>query len=80
MDDLLEYTKDYFKKNEEEKLYIFTEIYTQIQYLILSSQVDPSMVYHKLDQLRIDSEAEEAYEVSELFKNLNIKLKENYGM
>lgn len=80
MDDLLEYTKDFFKKTEVEKQHIFTEIYTQIQYLIVTQQVDHILVYHKLEQLRIDSETQEIYEVAELFKRLNKKLVENYGM
>lgn len=80
MDELFEITKDYFKKTDEEKNLIFNDIYIQLEYLIVQSRLDPEMVYVKLDRLREKSEEIEHYEVSELYKNLNERLKQNFNV
>lgn len=80
MDELFEITKDYFKKTDEEKNLIFNDIYIQLEYLIVQSRLDPEMVYVKLDRLREQSEEIEHYEVSELYKNLNERLKQNFNV
>lgn len=80
MDELFEITKDYFKKTDEEKNLIFNDIYIQLEYLIVESRLDPEMVYVKLDRLREKSEEIEHYEVSELYKTLNERLKQNFNV
>lgn len=80
MDELFDITKDYFKKTDEEKNLIFNDIYIQLEYLIIQSNLNPEMVYVKLDRLRKESEEIEHYEVSELYKNLKDRLKQNFNV
>lgn len=80
MDELFEITKDYFKKTEKEKFLIFEDIYTQLEYLIISSELNPEGICHKLDHLREKSEDLEMYEVAELYKKLTIRVKQNFNV
>jgi len=79
MDELFEITKDYFKKSEKEQEEIFLDIFVQLEMLIIESNLNVEMVTIKLERLQQTSVQDEMYELAELYRKLNNKIKEIYG-
>jgi|688.fasta_scaffold2606005_1 hypothetical protein len=78
MEDLSEYTRDYFKKTDVEKKEIFDSIYRDVEFVIKYNNPDLEKVIIKLDQLLLQSSEKEEYEVCEMIRSIKDKLKEKY--
>lgn len=81
MEDLLEITKDYFKKNEQEKQEILEEVFGQFAILIIENQFSSHDITVRVNRLIEKAELREDYEVAELFKQiLNKVINELYNV
>ena len=78
MEDLSEYTRDYFKKTDEEKQEIFDLIYKDVEFVIKYNNPDLHKVITRLDQLELQSSEKEEYEVCEMIRSIKQKIKEKY--
>jgi hypothetical protein len=76
MEDLSEYTKDYFKKNDQEKLEIFNMIYNDLKVVVSLNNLESIYLVDRLLQLENKSVLNEDYEVAELFRSIRRKILE----
>jgi cell fate (sporulation/competence/biofilm development) regulator YmcA (YheA/YmcA/DUF963 family) len=79
MDELFEITKDYFKKTEVEQEELFLDIFVQLELLMIQSNLHVDMVLTKLESLQEKCVELEMYELAELYRKLNHKIKEIHG-
>jgi hypothetical protein len=76
MEYLSEYTKDYFKKNDQEKLEIFNMIYNDLKEVVSLNNLESIYLVDRLLQLENKSVLNEDYEVAELFRSIRRKILE----
>jgi hypothetical protein len=74
MADLHQLSKDYFKKNPEERLELIQEVYTEIENEIQGNEFSRDVIIKTLTIFIKDSENKEDYEIAGFIKEIKDKL------
>jgi Fe-S cluster biosynthesis and repair protein YggX len=67
-------SKDYFKKNKEERLELINEIYLDIEQNIINKELSRETLVKLMDSFLKDAEEKEHYETASVIKEIKILL------
>lgn len=73
--DLLELTKDYFKKPKSERLNLVDDIIDEILVIVRENELQEELVLNHITNIIHNAEKREDYEIAEVFKIVLEKMK-----
>jgi hypothetical protein len=74
MSNFKDISKDYFKKNKEERLELINEIYLDIEQNIINKELSRETLVKLMDSFLKDAEEKEHYETASVIKEIKILL------